>query len=81
MWRKKMEEIVCMATQVSSFSLNDGDDTSCVVMKFTTSNRGKQEIVIMGYYLGNVVTMGVYLAMQATMDPCNELYEWHPMPH
>jgi hypothetical protein len=39
-----------MATQVSSFSLSDGNDTSCVVTKFMTSNRGKQEIVTMGHY-------------------------------
>lgn len=42
-----MEETVCMARQVSSFSLIDGNGTSCVVMKLKTSNRGKWEIMTM----------------------------------
>jgi hypothetical protein len=37
-----------MATQVSSFSLNDDDRTSHVVMKLVTSNKNKWEIVTMG---------------------------------
>ncbi len=36
---------MCMATQVSSFSLSDDDGTSWVVMKLAMSNKGKREIV------------------------------------
>jgi len=41
---------VCMATQVSSFSLSDGDGTSCTVMKLVTPNKGKWEIVTTGHF-------------------------------
>lgn len=37
-----------MATWVSSFSLSDGDGTSCTVMKLVTSNKSKREITITG---------------------------------
>ncbi len=45
--KKKMEEIVCMARQVSSFLLSDG--TFHIVMKLVTSNRSKLEIVTTGW--------------------------------
>ncbi len=44
MWRKQMKEIVCMATQVSSFLLSHGGGTSHAIMKLATSKRGKREI-------------------------------------
>ncbi len=42
-----MEETMCMATQVSSFSLSDGDGTFHTIMKLAMSNKNKQEIVTM----------------------------------
>jgi hypothetical protein len=48
MWQKQMEETMCLATQVFSFSLSDGNSTSCIVMKLVMSNICKQEIVTMG---------------------------------
>lgn len=76
MWQKQMEETVCMARQVSSFSLIDGDGTSCVVMKLKTSNRGKWEIMTIGRCSRNLATTGVYLATQPAMDPRHALHEW-----
>ncbi len=49
MWQKQMEETMCMARQVSSFSLTHGDDTSCVLMKLKTSKIDKWEIMTMGH--------------------------------
>jgi len=40
---------MCMARQVSLFSLTDGDGTSRVVMKLKTSNRDKWEIMTMDH--------------------------------
>lgn len=38
-----------MATQVSSFSLNDGDGTSHAIMKLVKSNKNKWEIMTIGH--------------------------------
>jgi hypothetical protein len=40
MWQKQTKEIMCMATQVSSFLLTDGDGTFRTIMKLVMSNRG-----------------------------------------
>jgi aspartate carbamoyltransferase regulatory subunit len=44
MWRKQIEETMCMVTQVFSFSLSDGDGTFHAVMKLATSNKSKWKI-------------------------------------
>ncbi len=63
MWQKQMEEIVCMARQVSLFLLPDGDGTSRVVMKLKTSNIGKWEIMTMGRWFRKCGDIGCV--------PCN----------
>jgi len=70
-----------MATQVSSFSLSDGDGIFHAIMKLVTSNRSKWEIATIGHYFRKCEDDRCVPATRAAMDPPHALHEWHPMPH